>query len=237
MTRAKPRATKAKRKKPAAAATIPPEVLEVPQGTRERVRVEVLRRQRAGEPITNRAVREACAPAGAGHVALLLRLVNAGDLDPRAAWVVHATPANPGRKPAGRRNTEDDQGDEEQAVGVDPEGLAREILGARSHEELQELCQRCAAEVARGRLEPRAANALTGLLTEARQNQVQVVRQQPEEPETERALLAGPEAYELLADFEAIVSEDRRAAVRAHVTAEAAQDRLEHPNRCSRDEP
>ncbi len=230
--------TRTKRRKSAA---IPPEVLEVPQGARERVRAEVLRRQRAGEPVTNRAVREACAPAGANHVALLLRLVHAGDLDPREPWVVHATPAKAApaapRAPRRRSRKRDENEDHEAPVGVDPEGLARDILAARSHEELQELCQRCAAEVARGRLEPRAANALTGLLTEARQNQVQVVRQQPEEPETERALLANPEAYELLADYEAIVSDVRREAVRAHVAAEAAQDRLEHPNRCNRDDP
>lgn len=224
--------TRTKRRKPAA---IPPEVLEVPQGARERVRAEVLRRQRAGEPVTNRAVREACAPAGANHVALLLRLVHGGDLDPREPWVVHTAPPPAPAPRRARRKRDEDQ--DEGPVGVDPEGLARDILAARSHEELQELCQGCAAEVARGRLEPRAANALTGLLTEARQNQVQVVRQQPEEPETERALLANPEAYELLADYEAIVSDDRRAAVRAHVAAEAAQDRLEHPNRCNRDEP
>lgn len=212
---------------------IPPEVLAVPQGTRERVRAELLRRAKTGEPNTNRAIREAVAPAQSSHVALLLRLVAAGELSVGAPWVVHAAKRKPGRPPKAKRpgKPAPSSATDEEDEAEDPEALAAAILAARSHDDLQALAQRIAAAVASATMEPRAANALSTLLKEARSNQMQVVKAQPDVVDPDRTLLAGPEAYELVEAFEGIVSDERREAVLRYVRSQAEVDRAEQPNK------
>lgn len=108
-------------------------------------------------------------------------------------------------------------------------GLDDLIRKARSFEEYAALDREVAALIANGTLTPDRARGIQVVLANARQN-TKAHLEAHEGEENERFVLVSEEVLRIAEVFEGIESDERRAAIVAHVVAEAAADLAEHPN-------
>lgn len=104
--------------------------------------------------------------------------------------------------------------------------LDTQVRAAESLEDLVAIGKEALALVASGRLSPTRGRAIQGLLGETRQAMTKQ-RDVASEGEPERIHLATPEGVALLEDFEWIVSDERRAGIRAYARREREADEEE----------
>ena len=113
--------------------------------------------------------------------------------------------------------------------GLKDLGLDEKIRKARTFEDYAALDREVGALIANGTLTPDRARAIQGSIADARQN-TKAHLESGQGHEIERFVLASEDALAIAEAFEGIVSDERRAALVAHVRAEAAADLAEHPN-------
>lgn len=107
--------------------------------------------------------------------------------------------------------------------------LAETIRGASTHDDMLAISREVCALIGSGALSPTRGRAIQGLLGEMRRSlKEQLGAGDGEEPE--RIVLLSEEGTRLVEDFEAIVSDERRARVLEHMAAERAIDEEENPN-------
>lgn len=147
----------------------------------------------------------------------LLRLWRSGVLTVADSWGDEGPTAKGAAKP--------DDADEDRAR------LMERIRAASSDRDREEIAHELAALVAGQAVAPDEAAQIRAALAEAR-NAAEKKRAVEPAPEVERAVLAGPEAYDLIAAYEGIVSDQRRAEVLRYVLAQLEVDKAEHPNAC-----
>lgn len=113
--------------------------------------------------------------------------------------------------------------------GLKDLGLDEKIRKARTFEEYAALDREVGALLANGTLTPDRARAIQGSIADARQN-TKAHLESGQGQAIERFVLASEDALVIAEAFEGIVSDERRAALVAHVRAEATADLAEHPN-------
>lgn len=107
--------------------------------------------------------------------------------------------------------------------------LASRIRGAKTHDDMLAISSEVCALVGSGSLSPVRGRTIQGLLAEMRHS-LKEHRDTEVDEDTERFVPLTNDGARLVEDFEAIVSDERRAALLDHVREQRALDEAEHPN-------
>ena len=107
--------------------------------------------------------------------------------------------------------------------------LAEKIRGASTHDDMLAISREVCALIGSGGLSPTRGRAIQGLLGEMRRSLKEHLGSgEGEEPE--QLMLLSEEGARLVEDFEAIVSDERRARALQHMARERSLDEEENPN-------
>lgn len=106
--------------------------------------------------------------------------------------------------------------------------LAETIRGASTHDDMLAISREVCALIGSGGLSPTRGRAIQALLGEMRRSLKEHLGAQGDE-DPERIVLLSEEGTRLVEDFEAILSDERRAQVLEHVARERAVDEEESP--------
>ncbi len=154
-----------------------------------------------------------------------LRLWRRGELSVADSW---------DDAPAPSAGTVTDDGEDEDGYGYGYGGpraqLMAAIRAADTDGERGAVAQEAAALVAGGLLDKDSAQAIKGLLSDARASAVKARETEPPPEDPTRFLLASEEAMTAARAIDLMVDDERRDRVLALVAAELEADRVQHPN-------
>lgn len=107
--------------------------------------------------------------------------------------------------------------------------LASRIRGAKTHDDMLAISSEVCALVGSGALSPARGRTIQGLLAEMRHS-LKEHRDTEVDEDAERFVPLTNDGASLVEDFEAIVSDERRAALLDHARGQRVLDEAEHPN-------